>query len=62
MLGFVLRGLGLALLAFMIGPARIKQARVIWDRFWTVSAALVVLILTISILIYVVRVFLDHVG
>ncbi len=59
---FLARSLGLALLLFFIGPRRLNQLRVLWDRFWTVAAIVVVLILTASMITFVVRLLLDHLG
>ncbi|TAK27125.1 MAG: hypothetical protein EPO21_24365 [Chloroflexota bacterium] len=57
---FLVRGLGLALLLLFIGPRRLDQLRVLWDRFWTTAAIMVVLVLTASALTFVVRLILAH--
>lgn len=62
LLRFLVRGLGLALLLFFIGPRRLDQLRILWDRFWTVAAILVVLIMTASVATFVVRLLFDHFG
>ena len=59
---FLVRGFGLALLFFLIGPRRFNQMRILWDRFWTAAAIVVVLVLTVSLLTYVVRLLFDHLG
>ena len=62
MYAWILRSIGLAFVAFLIGPQKRKQVRVLWDRFWNVSAALVLIIVTVGILTIVVRLVLSHLG